>query len=296
MIHRLYLAIATCMALAATTAASQGLVSGFMQGEGRTTIALTYSTESFSEYWVGRQPTTNSGLGTITTQSASLFVASGITSFADVLVALPYASATSSAGYWETISSIQDVSAAIRLRALSLDVEGTTVDIMGSTGISAPVVNYVNNAPVTIGHGATSIDGRITIQAKHQSGVFAMVQSGYVHRNPVTIDWGRDVNVPHLVETVGRIGFASERFYADYVVHNVVAQSGTTIGPGVPFPTNSQSLVRLGGTVAWNQPWIDHLTIIGGVATIVDGSNVGRATRLTFGLAYGLPSWGGLSL
>jgi hypothetical protein len=296
LLHAIARILVAVLLLPATKVFSQGLVSGFMQGAGRTTVALSYSSESFAEYWVGQQPTTNSGLGTITTQSASLFVATGITSFADVILAIPYASASSSAGFWETISSVQDVSAALRLRALSFDVDGTTIDIMGSTGISTPVVNYVNNAPVTIGHGATSIDGRLTVQAKHQSGVFGMLQSGYVHRNPVAIDWGSDVNVPNLVETVARIGYASERFYTDYVLHNIVAQSGTTIGPGVPFPTNSQSLIRLGGTVAWNQPWVDNLTLIGGVATIVSGSNVGRATRMTFGIAYGLPQWGGLSL
>jgi len=290
------LAGALLVAFATTCAYSQGLVSGFMQGAGRTTVALAYSTESFTEYWVGRQPTTNSGLGTISTQSASLFVATGITSWADVLVALPYVTASSSAGYWETISSVQDVSAALRLRAFSVDIDDVTIDLLGSSGISAPVSNYVNNAPVTIGHGSVAIDGRLTIQAKHASGVFAMVQSGYVHRNPVTIDWGRDVNVPHLVETVARLGYATERVYIDYLLQNVVAQGGTTIGPGVPFPTNNQTHIRVGGTLAWNQPWINNLAVIASSAFVVDGANIGRGSRFTFGLAYGMPSWGGVTL
>lgn len=296
MVHFRFFVFAAALALVAKNASSQGLVSGFMQGAGRTTVAVAYSTESFSEYWVGNQPTTNTGLGTVTTRSASLFVATGITSFADVLVALPYISASSSAGYWETMSGLQDVSAALRLRVLSFDVEGVTLDVMGSTGISTPVGNYINNAPVTIGHGSTAIDGRVTVQAKHHTGLFGMIQGGYVHRNPVVVDRGFDVNVPHLAETVVRVGWASERLYTDYVVHNVVAQSGTSIFPGVPFPSNNQTHLRMSTTWAWNQPWIDNLTVIGGLGLVVNGHNVGRTSRLTFGLAYGLPGWGGLTI
>jgi hypothetical protein len=291
----LWLAMAGALA---TNVQAQTLVSGFMQGAGNTAIAVTWSGESYDEYYVGTNRTDNPMLGTIRTSSVSVFAAGGITDWADVIVMLPWVQASSSAAFWETISGVQDYAAALRFRPFNVAVDSTiTMDVLVSGGISGPLVNYINNAPVTIGHGSTNLDARLTVQARESSsGLFAMVQTGYVQRSNVTIDRGFDVTVPDAIESVFRLGWTGNPIYAEAFLHSHVAQSGTDIGAGVPFPTNRQTFMRLGGTVAWQLPWIDRLSILAGGATLLSGSNVGHATRLTLGFAYGMPSWGGISL
>lgn len=289
--------IATCMLTAATTSWSQGMLSGFMQGSGRTGASLSYSNESYSKYYIGDSLTDNPALGTITTQSASLYVAGGITQWLDLVVAVPYVSASSSAGYWETISAMQDISIYLRGRVYQMKTDnGSTLDVMLGGGITTPLTNYPNNAPVTIGHGATSLDGRIIVQAREtETNLFVMAQAGYIHRSNVTIDRGFDVAVPDNVDVSARIGWTGP-VYLDAWIANSVGQSGTNIGPGVPFPTNKQNYLRAGGTAAWQLPFFTDLSISAGCSFTLSAQNLGKATRFSFGLNYNLPVWGGVDL
>jgi hypothetical protein len=291
-------AAAAILALTGIEVKSQTLVSGFMQGAGNTSVAVTWSGESYDEYYVGTNRTDNPMLGTIRTSSVSVFAAGGITDWADVIVMLPWVQASSTAAFWETIGGMQDYAAALRFRPLQVSLDSTiALDVMVSGGISGPLTNYINNAPVTIGHGSTNLDARLTLQAREtSSGLFAMVQTGYVQRSNVTIDRGFDVAVPDAIESVFRLGWTGNPIYAEAFLHSHVAQSGTDIGAGVPFPTNRQTFMRFGGTLAWQLPWVDRLSLLAGGATLLSGSNVGHATRITFGFAYGMPSWGGISL
>lgn len=291
-----WMLVALC-ALTATTSRSQGMLSGFMQGSGNTGASISYSTEQYSKYYIGDSITDNPALGTISTRSASLYVVGGLTSFLDLIVALPYISASSSAGYWETISAMQDISVYLRGRVYQVKTEdGSTLDVMLGGGVSMPLTNYQNNAPVTIGHGSTNLDGRLIMQARHAStGLFVMAQGGYIHRSNVSIDRGFDVAVPDNVDVSARIGWTGP-VYLDAWIYNTVGQSGTNIGPGVPFPTNKQNILQVGGTAAWQLPFLPEFSINAGMAYILSAQNVGKSTRFSFGINYNLPTWGGMQL
>ncbi len=288
--------VALCV-LTATSARSQGMLSGFMQGSGNTGASLSYSSEQYSKYYIGDSITDNPGLGTISTRSASLYLVGGLTSFLDLVVALPYISASSSAGYWETITGLQDISFYLRGRIFQLKTEdGSSLDVMLGGGLSTPLSHYQNNAPVTIGHGSTNLDGRLIVQARDAStGLFVMAQSGYIHRSAVTIDRGFDVVVPDNIDVSARIGWTGP-VYLDAWIYNTVGQSGTDIGTGVPFPTNRQNFLQVGGTAAWQLPFLPQFSINAGMAYILTAQNVGKSTRFSFGINYNLPTWGGMQL
>jgi hypothetical protein len=265
-----------------------------MNGKGRTAIALSAVTESYSRYYVGSQQTSNPQLGTITTSGVSLYVGAGITDWLDVVANVPYVTASSDAGLWETINGMQDLQVGVKIRPLSLDVDGSRLDVIVGGVYTMPLANYVNDAPVTIGHQAQGVDGRIVTQYSTPSGVFVMGGIGYMARTTVTLDRGYDVDVPDAIDGVLRAGYGTATWYGDVWLQNVVPQSGTNIGPGVPFPSNAQAYTRVGGTIAYRV--LPLMSIIGGVAGTLTGRNVGHSTRFSFGVAYDMPVWEGISL
>lgn len=281
---------------------AQGLVDGFMRGAGKTNASLSYSYESYDTYLVNKNETQNTALGTISTQSVSLFVSAGITDYLDVILALPYISAKASQGTLSPQSGFQDFSAYLKVRPLQLAVPEGTLSGIVAGGIGVPTTDYVGDFPVAIGHHSTNLDGRLVFQYTMDMGLFASVQGGYIHRSNVTLDHGSltedrgaEVAVPDAVDFVGKVGFFNEDFYVDAWINRQNAQSGTNIGPGVAFPSNAQSFTKIGLDAYYPLPFMKSLGVSVGFGTVVDGRNVGKATRISGGIAYGLPEWGGVN-
>ena len=280
--------------LASSIAHSQGLVSGWMQGKGKTAAALNGFTEAYTRYYVGQQQTNNPQLGQITMSGVTLYLGAGITDWLDIVVNVPYVSASSTGGLWETVSGMQDLQAGLKIRPLSLYIDESRLDLIVGGVFTTPISNYVPDSPVTIGHQATGIDGRIVAQYTTNHGLFMMAGIGYMARGTVALDRGFVVDVPDAFESIGRIGWGSSLWYTDVWLQNVVAQSGTNIGPGVPFPSNAQSYTRVGATLAYRV--FSKISVIVGAMGTLAARNVGHSTRFTLGVACDLPIWNGISL
>ena len=280
------------LSLAPSTMHAQGLVSGWMQGKGRTAAALTGFTEAYSRYYVGQQQTDNPQLGIITASGVTLYLGAGITDWLDVVVNVPYVSASSSGGQWETVTGMQDLQAGLKIRPLSTMIDESRLDVIVGGVYSTPISNYTPDSPVTIGHQASGIEGRIVVQYTTNHGIFLMAGMGYLARGTVALDRGFEVDVPDAIESIGRIGWGSALWYSDVWLQNVVSQSGTNIGPGVSFPSNAQSYTRIGATLAYRV--VSDLSVIVGASGTVSGRNVGHSTRFTLGVAYDLPIWNGI--
>ncbi|MBC7921497.1 MAG: hypothetical protein H7Z75_10480 [Ferruginibacter sp.] len=274
-----------------TSVRAQGLVDGFMRGAGKTTVALSYSHESYRTYFVGNRPSTNTAFGTITTRSVNLFAAAGLTDYLDAVVALPYASATPSVGNLASQSGLQDVSLYLKLRPYQVEGKYGKLTTILAGGISTPLSDYIADFPIAIGHQSTNLDGRALVQYANY-GVFAMVQGGYTRRSNVTLDRGFDVRVPNTADLVVKVGFSAKHFYADgWLNRQVATQDGTDIGPGVSFPSNAISFTRVGYTLYAPVPKLPALGVSFGMGFTLHGENVGKATRYSGGLVYNLPSW-----
>jgi hypothetical protein len=284
------------------TGFAQGLVDGFMRGEGKIDVALSYSNESYSQYFVGttlaKHPLSgetpdpsNPNLGKITTQSIGFYAAAGIMDDLDVIVALPYITAGPNKGYWATQSGLQDLSAAVKYRPLQLVAEGLgRLDLIASAGISIPVSNYINDAPIAIGHGSNNGDFRLLAHMTSELGLFATLQAGYIRRSNVDLDKGYEVSVPDAVDTWAKIGYASSFIYGDIWINRQNAQGGTDLGPpSNTFPSNGVSYTRIGANVYYPLTMlVDGLGISAGGAYTLAGRNVGKSTRFSFGLSYGV--------
>ena len=272
---------------------AQGIIDGYMRGAGNTTVALSYSHESYSTYFVGNRPSTNTAFGTITTRSLNLYAAAGLTDYLDVIVALPYISATPSMGTLASQQGLQDVSLYLKARPYQVDIGklGKLSTILAA-GVSTPVSDYIADFPVAVGHQSTQLDGRAVVHYQTPFGGFATVQGGYIRRSSVNIDrFDALVAVPDVWDWSAKVGFGSRHVYLDAWLNRQIARSGTDIGPGVPFPGNAVSYTRVGYTLYAPIPKVPQVGVSFGMGFTLNGTNIGKATRYSVGLVYKLPSW-----
>lgn len=277
---------------------AQGLIDGFMRGGGNVTAALSYSHESYSQYFVGNElaknPLTgeapdpsNTGLGSISTQSIGLYAACGIIDDIDVIAAVPYVMVHADAGYWADQNDLQDISLAAKWRPLQLEAGGIRLDFIVAAGISFPASNYVNDAPVAVGHGSTNGEGRLLLHAEHNLGPFITLNGGYIGRSEVTLDKGFDVNVPDAVDVSAKAGYSSSLLTAGVWINRQNAQSGRDIAPSATFPSQAVSFTRVGADVYLPLGMVlDGLGVSVGGATTLEGRNVGKSTRFSGGIVY----------
>lgn len=281
-------------------ASAQGMIDGFMRGEGKTVVALSFSTESYKDFYKNTTQVQEPNLGTISTQSVGLFAALGITDNLDVLASLPYISTSADQGYWQTQSSLQDVAFAVKWRPLHLTLPATgTLSAIVAGGVSMPVTNYVANAPVAVGHHSTAADVRLLVNFMTPFGFFAAVQTGYIRRGDVELDrltlddGGMKTNVPDALDFSAKVGYGNSDFYLDAWLQSQSARGGTNIGDtDASFPSNGISFTRLGVTGYYPLKFIaEKLGISIAGATTLSGRNIGKSNRISIGAVYEFSLW-----
>lgn len=278
---------------------SQGLIDGFMRGAGKGVVALSYSSENYKNFYKGTTLVSEPNLGTITTQSISLFAAVGLLNQLDIVASLPYITASPSQGTLSSQSAIQDIAIALKWKPIELKIENIgTVSGIVSAGVSTPMSEYVADAAVAVGHHFSSGDVRVLGNFMTDFGLFASVQAGYnrrgdVNLDHVTLDGTMKTTVPDAVDISTKIGFGTSEYYIDAWIQNQTSRGGTDIGnTDASFPSNGVSFSRIGFTGYYPLPLFDRMfgVSISGSNTL-DGRNVGNSTRFSVGLVYGLTLW-----
>lgn len=280
---------------------AQGLVDGFMRGDRKASLAVSYSTEAYDTYYSGKTEIRDPNLGTVTTESLNLYATYGLGYDLDLIVNAPYIRTQASAGYSPKQEGFQDISAALRWEAYDYKFGDLRVSWLFSVGYSIPMQNYVSDALVAIGRGSRNLDGRTLLHFK--SGAFFFTgQYGYIRRGQVTLDRvfnfydpdqlnpnsGTKANVPDVTDMVLRAGVSAKHFYVDgwFQQQTPFKNRGSDISPGIPFPTNAVGFTRAGANVYL--PLIKKFGLTGGYSTMLSGRNIGKATRFSGGIIVGL--------
>ncbi len=282
-------------------ACAQGMIDGFMRGTGNVVTAVSYSTESYKDFYKNTTQVQEPNLGTISTQSISIFAAAGITDNIDVMASLPYISASADQGYWQTQSALQDLSIAVKWRPLQVKLPAAgTLSVIAAGGLTMPVTNYVANAPVAVGHHSTAADARLLVNFMSAFGFFAAIQTGYIRRGDVeldrlTLDGGdaMKTNVPDALDFSAKVGYGNSDFYLDAWLQSQSARGGTNIGDtDASFPSNGISFTRIGVTGYYPLKFIaEKLGISIAGATTLSGRNIGRSNRISIGAVYEFSLW-----
>lgn len=259
--------------IAATTARAQDL-DGFSPGPGKGDIALSYSFDSYDEFWVGDEKVSEPALGEVESNTPSIWLRHGFTEKLTVVASLPYVDAEGDgfAGFAE--SDLQDLMVLGQYRVFMREAAARHSIVLGG-GFRTPASSYEANSPVDIGDGTT--DALFRAVYLLQSGSFYLSsQVGWDVR-------GDDAPDGLPLAITGAWGFGRTWLSATY--SRYYADGGTDIGdPGFTFPSNEDEYERIGAKVFSRINDRFGWSVAG--FTTLDGRNTGDTTGYSGGLVF----------
>ena len=267
------LVLASLFALASSSTLAQDL-NGFLRAKGTGDVALSFTSESYDEFWVGEMTVSNPDVGEVDTMTASLWAAYGLADRWTLFATLAWVDAEGDglAGFED--SGIQDVSAVAAYRIASFGGnDGHT--LVGAAGVRTPASDYEGDAPVSLGDDTTDWLARLVYQFR-TGGFYVSQQVGYDVRGDDAPD-----GFPLYTEA----GYTFGRTTVNVFLSKYLADGGTDIGdPGFTFPSNEEEFERTGARAYVRINDRFGLSLSG--YTTLDGRNTGDSTGGSLGANF----------
>jgi hypothetical protein len=265
------------LACLAATARAQG-ETGFLRGAGKTDVVLSWSLDSYDQFWIGTDKVSDPGVGEIDRETWTLYAAYGLTEDVDLIFSGSYVTAESdgTAGFPEE-SDLQDAVFAAKWRAWQAPFAGGDISFLFEPGVKLPMTDYEYDAVTAIGDGQVDLRVRGIVHWQNASGVFASLESGYDIRNGPPED-----EVP-LNLTLGVTVF--ERLTLTPFYSQVFSTGGVDISDlpapgGFPATQEEYSRAGLGAYVRISE----NIGLTGLWRTTLDGRNTGDVDTFGVGL------------
>lgn len=256
-------------------------------------VAGMYGRSTWSQYWEGSLKRENLNMGTVTTQSAMLMPAIGISNRVNVILSLPYVWTTTSAGNLMGQKGIQDVSAWLKVNAVK--VGGFSLHAI--VGGSLPIGNYVPDfLPMSIGLHCRTVTARLLANYKHPAtGLYVTAHGSYGWRSNIRIDRDayqtenrvyntNEVALPNTYDAAVRLGVLRRHWQTEVFAERSSCLSGDNIRRNdMPFPTNNMQATVVG----WYgklQP--RNVGVNARAGYVTSGLNVGQSTSYSVGVLY----------
>lgn len=258
---------------------------------------ISYEHSQWKNYWEGTLKRNNQNLGTFTSQSAMLMSNYGITDRLNVMAGLPYIWNHVSSGTLHKMSGWQDVSVAIKWKAIAKNTDKTKLGLYAIGSVSTPTQNYVVDfLPLAIGLGSTNLTGRVLADVQ-ASKFFTTASYSYTKRSNTKIDrnsyytdhmiYSNIVAMPDVANYMLSAGFRGHYLIAEAMVANMTTLGGFDIRRNdMPFPSNRMNMTSIGAHVKYTLPFFTHIELTAGASHVVAGRNVGQATNLGAGVYY----------
>jgi hypothetical protein len=269
----LFLVSATLAALSGT-AQAQG-DNGFLRGRGKFDIVLSYTEDSYDEFWIGDDKVSPPEVGEVTRESWTLYGAYGLRDDLDLFLSGSYVDAeTDGTVPFEDERDLQDAIFGLKWRFLEERAGPGAFSLLLAPSIKQPLGDYENNDVTAIGDGQTDLRGRLIAHYQFDVGAFVALESGYDRRNGAPDD-----EIPFHA-TVGAT-FANLTVAPFYSM--VDSQGGYDIGEG-SFPGVEEDYTRYGVNAYFRINETFGLT--GMWRTTSDGKNTGEAEAFSLGLVF----------
>jgi hypothetical protein len=262
------------LALGAASPARSLDINGFLPARGRLEAALSFTHESWDEFWRGNTKVpTPPFLGKASINSSTLWLRYGLSDHLALVANLPYVDASSdgTTGFDET--DLQDLSVLVKLQLVERRRGATRHRLLGGAGLRVPASDYEPNLPVDVGDGTTDVLLRLVYQLERGRFYFSQ-QLGLDVRSE-----DAPTGFPLLTEVGFRTGQIT--WIGSYQV--LRASGGTDIGdPGFTFPSNQEEYQRLGARL-YAQVTRRFGVTAGGFTTL-DGRNAAASTGVFVGI------------
>lgn len=263
----------------ASLASAQG-DTGFLRGQGRTDVAVSYTLDSYDEFWVGDTKVADPNVGEVERTTYSLYAAHGLTNDLDLVLNASYVEATADgAANFPDEDDLQDLMLGAKWRAWQRGAGPGAFTLFLAPGIKLPMSDYEDNNVTAIGDG--QVDLRFRGIAHYQAGGFwASLETGYDLRNGAPDD-----EIPlHLTLGASAGPVTIMPFYSQ-----ISSQGGIDISD-VPalggFPETEEEYQRF-GLRAYGK-LNERFGLTAGWLTTSDGKNTGDVEAYTIGLVFGL--------
>ncbi len=290
-----HLAVVLFSILVSYQVESQTILNGFFSEKGKATVALTYTNKTYSKFYAGKDLANElpANFGEIELDIVNLYGQYAITDWLTGVINIPYISITNENNVADPInneaelSGIQDLGLFVKARAVHAKLERAAFTLGVGLGFTTPISDYAAAGILSIGNRATSIDGYLITQYKHDNGIFLEAQYGYAARSGVD-----DFEVPNAHLLNFKVGFAHKYFYTDFQVGVQNSIDGTDIG--------SAEFGLQGGPTSFPNTQVDYTNLAlnlyvpickgFGITTafdaLIEGRNVGKYRAYKAGLVY----------
>jgi hypothetical protein len=272
-------------------------VDGIMMSKNNFCTGFMYSYSSWDDYWEGKMKRDALNFAPVKTHMIGWMGNYGITRKLNLMASLPYVKTKATAGTAHGVDGIQDLSVAVKYRALEKNVLNGKLAVMGVLGLSVPVSNYVADyLPLSIGLRSSTGTLRVIGDYEYKH-FFVTAAAAYVLRSNITID--RDAYYTtelHLTDKVAmpdvanfhlRLGYRGKTIGAEAVFTNMTTLGGFDITRNnMPFPSNRMNATTAGVGLKCNPRALPGLSIMAGAGYVLKGRNVGQATMFNGGLFY----------
>ncbi len=270
---------------------AQSPVSGFMKQKGQGSVVVSYASEKYDKvYLVPNEVDGVPVFNDVKIASQSLYAEYGVTNNFNVIVNVPYITATGNASeavltnlkFENKRSGLQDLKIYTKYNFNSYVFGKNQIDFIGVAGVELPLGYKADEglqSIIAIGDQSNKLNLSGIMMFKNQSGFFASVQIGNTFKGG---------EVPNALTSEWKIGFAAKSFYVDtFFATQLNSSSGVDIlqqGFTGFFPATKVNYTRVGLNAYI--PVLKYVGITAGANSYISGRNIGKATGFYGGLVF----------
>jgi hypothetical protein len=279
---------------------AQTVTDEFMLTRRQVQTSLSYSHDSWDEYWEGALRRSNGNIGTLTTETASWSFGYGLNDRFNVLAVVPYVWTHASQGVLHDMEGFQDLTLAAKVSLFDSSFENAgAMRIMAVLSGSTPLSNYTPDfMPLSIGTASDRIAARTTLTYRSGRGWFVNASASYTWRGKVTLDrpyyftddrlfLTNEVAMPDVVEAYVGAGYAWQSLMGAITWSEQKTQGGGDIRrQDMPFVSNRMNFSRIGAMLTYAIPQLRGLELRLSYSQISEGRNVGKSSTWNTDLMY----------
>lgn len=258
---------------------------------------ITYTKNSWKNYWEGTVKRDNANLVTVQTNSLMINGNYGITNKLNAIFTLPYINTKATAGQLAGQKGIQDLSVYVKWVGYEKTIKKGILKAIVIGGISVPVSNYTPDIlPLSIGLQTkmATIRGILDYQ---KGNWFGTLSGTYIYRGNVKLDrntyYTTQIHYTNMVEMPNasnfniRAGYRSEMWIIEGFANKWITNGGFDITKNnIPFVSNKMDATSIGLHIKYETNFVNGLSLIADGMTTVAGRNIGQTSGYTVGAFY----------
>lgn len=266
--------------------------------KGELCLVATYGESTWKEYWEGKRLRENLNIGRFTSANFMPMAGYGITNRISLFATTAYISNSSDAGTMQHMKGWQDLHMEAKMQLSKTELGNSKLSSFVTVGFSLPISNYIPDfLPYSIGLGSKTASARLIGHWKHNNGIFATVQTGYILRSNIEVDretyytdrqyYSNEMAIPDVWDGSLRAGFDNRHLRVGAQYNWALATSGSDMRRNdMPYPSNRMNRESISLTALVWVPWVKGLAVQAMADQTIAGRNMGKSFGWMGGLQY----------